>query len=300
MPGRLGSVNARAAWSLPRAEYPHNGQAADATRGQAKGFSVSLEIHGARMRGTGDVPPEGRLQAGRENGVPAVSGYPVAFAGLRSGQPLVLRVGDETQGSLLSARVTSVTDSSIRLALNVLPHNDLALSPGAFVQLVRPPHGHLEGAVVESFETDPEPVVALVPASEHEAGGGHAARRYLVRQKRGGLRRDYQRLSFAEPMPIFVSVVRPEGPLRLRVELLDVSAGGARLRTPRTLQPRLSLIAHLPSLPGFAGQDAQGRVAWVTSRDGATVFGVQFLGLDDATRDALERLVFRLRWMGKD
>lgn len=231
--------------------------------------------------------------------VAATSSYPVAFAGLRTGQALVLRVGDETQGSLLGARVAAVAESGIRLTLSILPHHDAALSPGAFVQLVRPPHGHLEAAVVDSFEAEPEPSVALVPAPEEKRGGAQT-RRYLVKRKRGGLRRDFQRLTFAEPMPIYTSIVRPEGPQRIRTDLLDISAGGARLHSSRPVLPRTPLVAHLPSLPGFAAQDAHGKIAWVHSNESGTTFGVQFQGLDDPTRDALERLVFRLRWMGKE
>jgi hypothetical protein len=63
--------------------------------------------------------------------VAVVSIYPVAFAGLGPGQALVLRVGDETQGSPLGARVAAVSESSIRLSLNILPHHDAARSPGA-------------------------------------------------------------------------------------------------------------------------------------------------------------------------
>jgi hypothetical protein len=71
------------------------------------------------------------------------------------------------------------------------------------------------------------------------------------------------------------------------------------LRSSRALRTRTPLVAHLLSLPGYAVCAVHARIAWASTNESGTTLGVQFYGLGDATRDALDRLVLRLRWMGK-
>lgn len=84
---------------------------------------------------------------------------------------------------------------------------------------------------------------------------------------------------------------------KIPVQLLDLSAGGARLRAPHAFN-RGDAVRFQISLPPEAGgtADVQTRVAWVRPSEETWMLGIQFICPSRQATALIERTVFLLHW----
>ncbi len=228
---------------------------------------------------------------------PKLWSYPVAFAGLRAGQPLSLLLTESDQDVMLSGQITRAETALIAVELQ-LPVAQADLVPaGADVGIVHP-FGYYERASIAAREigetvsitlnpaplTEPEPRMRPVPA--HKPG----------ERLSGSQRRASRRVALTAPWPAFVSGIAGKTALRVRVHICDLSAGGAKVVSRRLLPEDGDLVLHLAAAEGDAALNLPFRVAWQSALETRAVCGAEFLPLPEAVGDALERLIFGLRW----
>lgn len=201
------------------------------------------------------------------------------FARLTLGQPLSVLAGEGDQDYVLSARVIEAGRDELMLRLVDLPPVREALAAGSYVHVLDA-HGLTARALVVRLEEVPAPVLLL----ERLPAPPSARRQRGFRRSPGG------------GATAYLSVIRGERVMRLRTQLLDLSAGGARLLAPKELDASDRLGVHLPPVEDCPGLNLPARVAWVRSLDRHWQVGVEFGGVRDAERELLRRMVFLLRW----
>lgn len=230
---------------------------------------------------------------------PRLWSYPVAFAGLRAGQPLSLMLMGTNESDhelMLSGLITRAETALIAVELQ-LPVAQADLAPaGAHVGIVRP-YGYYERASITEREIAESVTVTLtpMPSDEPEPRLRTAARSAGERQS-GSQRRASRRVPLPAPWPAFVSGISGRRALRVRVHICDLSAGGAKVVSRRPLPEGTELALHLAANEGNVSLDLPLRVAWQRAFDTRAVCGVEFLPLPEPLGDALERLIFGLRW----
>jgi hypothetical protein len=159
-----------------------------------------------------------------------------------------------------------------------------ALAIGSQVHLVHP-SGRWDRALIVQVAgpgpitvyLEPLPPVGSVP------GRGH--------------RRKYGRVT-AQGLYGQTSMVTPRTAMRFRVQILDISVGGANLLAHRELQRGDEVHLRLPSVDSSAALDVYGRLVWSTGVCGSWMAGAQFVRLGDQDLQWLQRFVFTLRWRG--
>ena len=230
---------------------------------------------------------------------PKLWSYPVAFAGLRAGQPLSLLLmgtNESDQEIMLGGLITRAETELIAVELQ-LPVAQAELVPsGARVGIVRP-YGYYERTTIAEREVGESVTITLVPVpSEALEPCMRSAARVTGDRPSGSQRRASRRVPLPAPWPAFVSGVAGRRALRVRVHVCDLSAGGAKLVLRRPLPEGTELALHLAAAEGDVSLDLPLQVAWQRHFDTRAVCGVEFLPLPEALGDALERLIFGLRW----
>lgn len=112
-----------------------------------------------------------------------------------------------------------------------------------------------------------------------------------------GHHRQYHRVT-AQGLYGYVSLVTGKGATRFRVQILDLSAGGANIMAHRELQKGDELHLRLPLVETSGWMDVRGRLAWSTGVCGSWMAGVQFSRLSERESQKIQRFVFNLRWRG--
>jgi len=230
---------------------------------------------------------------------PKLWSYPVAFAGLRAGQPLSLLLMGTSESDheiMLGGLITRAETELIAVDLQ-LPVAQADLVPaGARVGIVRP-YGYYERTTIAEREVGESVTITLVPVpGEAPEPRMRSASRGTGDRPSGSQRRASRRVPLPAPWPAFVSGVAGRRALRVRVHVCDLSAGGAKLVSRRPLPEGTELALHLAAAEGDVSLDLPLQVAWQRHFDTRAVCGVEFLPLPEALGDALERLIFGLRW----
>jgi hypothetical protein len=242
--------------------------------------------------------PRGEAGAVAE-AAPKLWTYPVAFAGLRAGQPLSLLLmgtNESDQEMILGGLITRAETATIAVELQ-LPVAQADLVPaGAHVGIVRP-YGYYERATIAEREIGESVTIVLNPVpSEVPEPRMRSAARPGNERPGGSQRRASRRVPLPAPWPAFVSGVIGRRALRMRVHVCDLSAGGARLVLRRPLPEGTELALHLAASEADVSLDLPLRVAWQRAFETRAVCGVEFLPLPEPIGDTLERLIFGLRW----
>ncbi|HZQ36651.1 MAG TPA: PilZ domain-containing protein [Dehalococcoidia bacterium] len=230
---------------------------------------------------------------------PKLWSYPVPFAGLRAGQPLSLLLLGSNENDheiMLSGLITRAETAMIAVELQ-LPVVQADLAPaGAFVGIVRP-YGYYERASITEREIGESVTITLAPLpSEAPQPRMRQAARTAGERPSGSQRRASRRVPLPAPWPAFVSGIAGRRALRLRVHVCDLSAGGAKVVSRRPLPEGTELALHLAASEGDVSLNLPLRVAWQRVVNTRAVCGVEFLPLTEPLGDALERLIFGLRW----
>jgi hypothetical protein len=228
---------------------------------------------------------------------PTLWTYPLAFAGFRVGQEIMLWAPSEESALIVSGQVTRVGGEQLTLTLHMpLRSADLVL-PETVVG-VEHPFGFYECAsiatrtITDSIEVTLAPCPAearveeLVPPPKVIQGD----------RARGGKQRATLRVALATPLSAVVTGVTTKRAVRLAVQIYDVSVGGAQIASSRPLPEGFTFTLHVASTEGEALLTLPFRVAWRRDDGTQCVAGVQFLAHSQAERTVLESFVFDLRW----
>lgn len=204
------------------------------------------------------------------------------FAHVAVDQLVVVQSCAEGEGAVLG-RVVAGGAEALEVAILSGVTTGPTLATGGRVRIIDDA-GRVVEALIENIGRDRQSTIRVRPAEAIEA----SVPRSRVHRRIGGKR-----------LTAHLSVVRIGRAARFRVELLDLSSGGARLVCAQALTADEHLQIHLPAVAGAQGWNGSGRVVWVHPEGPAWVAGLQFVDLSTADREAIQRIVFQMRWQGE-
>jgi c-di-GMP-binding flagellar brake protein YcgR len=202
------------------------------------------------------------------------------FAALQLGQVISIVTGHDASGTAVAARVALAAGNSLALQLMTARSAPVSLSAGDEVYVVEPsgranrarvmrlPSGAAQTLVVES----------VLPSGE------------LGRHERGK-----QRVG-ASSILAHVSMLHIGGARRFRVEVVDLSGGGARILSARPIASGDNIRVHLAMDARSKPWNAHAHVVWARPAEGRCLAGLRFLDLKEPEREEVRRLVFQARW----
>jgi hypothetical protein len=204
----------------------------------------------------------------------------VGFGSLEAGQMVSILAGEDDQGVVLPAYVVSASYDAVELQLAVRPFHRGVLGQSAEVHVICP-----DGRVDRARVTRPE--------------GQYGAGLTLAPIVHGVLtenQRSYDRFSTLamEAQAITHGIDHTDS---FRVQILDLSGGGARLLAPDELHESDALELHLPAPDGGEEIHVRARVVWVRGLFQSWLAGVQFAELPQVQRDVIARTIQQMRWV---
>lgn len=205
----------------------------------------------------------------------------VDFATLESGQVVSLIVGEDDQSVVLSAWVVWASHDVIQLQVVGEPVGPDLMSCGTPVFVVRS-DGLLDRARVSRCDARPTPAITLEVLPFE-----------LTPQ-------DQRRFSRVPTLVMedHASFVTIDQAIRFRVQVIDISGGGACLLSPNPLVAGDELDLHLPEVDGCAAVDIPARVVWVRALYRSWMVGLRYADLSQDDIDLIERTVFLMNWQG--
>jgi len=200
------------------------------------------------------------------------------FEDLELGQHVAILVG--AGGDIeLQARVVSASQGLVALQLMMLPYSLDVLGHDAAVTLLYP-GGRSERARVARVKSGAATVVLLEPFWSSANRRNQRAHRRVI----------------ASAMTAHLSVVNARRALRVRVRIIDLSGGGARIISPRQFELYDRVDLHLPLLDGETQVTVAARVVWISDVDHSSMLGLQFDSVSPPASEAIQRTVFMMRW----
>lgn len=201
------------------------------------------------------------------------------FGDLELGQTVNLIAGADGKDMALSARVMSASKDALALQLLVLPFSSEVLAQDTQVCVVRH-DGRSDRAKVIRLKLESTAVVMLQPLwSPDELPNQRADRRVPARA-----------------MHAHLTSTNCRRAVRVRVRVIDLSGGGARLVSPRQFNCNEVVDLHLPLLEAASNVSVPARVIWARDLGQQWTIGVQFSGITKPAADMIKRTVFLLRW----
>lgn len=192
-----------------------------------------------------------------------------------------LIAGDGSRRLEIPTQVVTLTQEQMELLLTVAPFETNTLAPGSQVRIVHA-GGKITHARVLWLETIPEPVLMVEPLdSESDEDNRRKARRIPMQ--------------LIDAHALFVT---PKGAISFRVRVVDLSAGGARLLSPRRLTSGAKLDLRMPLSLVKSSEPlyVRSRIVWVRQLYQSCLVGIQFHDVTEAERNVLLRAVFLGRW----
>lgn len=203
----------------------------------------------------------------------------VGFGSLEAGQMVSILAGADDQGVVLPAYIISASYDAIELQLAVRPFSRSVLSQSAEVHVICP-DGRVDRARVARPEGQPGSGLVLEP---------------VVRGVLTDNQRRFDRFSTLA-MEAQASVMGIDRLDAFRVQLLDLSGGGARLLAPDELHEGDTVELQLPAPDGGEALQIAAKVVWVRSLFQSWLAGVRFADLPQVQREVIARTIQQLRW----
>lgn len=210
---------------------------------------------------------------------------PLVAQGLRAGVLLKLEVSLGDRVELLATTVEDVNDDALVVAAPMRERVFRLLPTGTSVRA-----SYLHGIRPRGFVTQ---VAGTVP-------GGHAQRLALPLSIESlDKRRAYRLPTVLEPVQVYRLKVDPDReerePITTRCTIVDLSEGGLCLSTRAHLEHG-EWLGVVTDLPGYGHFQARMRVVGIDNRNAVRQrVHCQFVGVDQASRDAIARSLLRLQ-----
>lgn len=203
----------------------------------------------------------------------------VGFGSLEAGQMVSILAGEDDQGVVLPAYVVRASYDAVELQLAVRPFRRGVLGQSAEVHIICP-----DGRVDRARVTRPEGQFGTGITLEPVVHG-------LLTENQ----RSHDRFSTLA-MEAQATVCGIEQVDSFRVQILDLSGGGARLLAPDELHDGDTVELQLPPPDGGEDLHVSARVVWVRGLFQSWLAGVHFADLPQVQREVIARTIQHMRW----